>query len=111
MPTAMPPSQHPGLAPGRRDRRSFLKTVGRAGLAAAGAILLPSGRAGGVGRQPLVHPLEVRSENGILRTTITASPGPVQLGDYSFPGLLYNGAYLPPVLRPRLGDTMRITFR
>jgi suppressor of ftsI len=111
MPTAKPPPQRPGLAPGRRDRRSFLKTVGRAGLAAAGAILLPSGRAGGVGRQPLVHPLEIRSENGILRTTITASPGPVQLGDYSFPGLLYNGAYLPPVLRPRLGDTMRITFR
>jgi suppressor of ftsI len=28
-----------------------------------------------------------------------------------FSGLLYNGAYLPPLLRPRLGDTMRITFR
>jgi suppressor of ftsI len=106
-----------------RDRRSFLKAVGRTGLAAAsvmrpgavllgpGATLLQSGRADAAGREPLVQPLEIRSENGILRTTITAAPGRVQLGDFSFPGLLYNGAYLPPLLRPRLGDTMRITFR
>jgi FtsP/CotA-like multicopper oxidase with cupredoxin domain len=33
------------------------------------------------------------------------------LGDIVFDGSLYNGAYLPPLLRPRLGDTMRITFR
>ena len=111
MPTPKPPRQRRKLAAGHRDRRSFLKTVGRAGLAVAGAILLPSGRAGAGGRQPLIQPPEIRSENGVLRTTITAAPGPVQLGDYSFPGLLYEGAYLPPLLRPRLGDTMRITFR
>jgi len=34
----------------------------------------------------------------------------VQLGDYAFPGLLYNGAYMPPLLRARLGDTLRINF-
>jgi len=27
------------------------------------------------------------------------------------PGLLYNGSYVPPLLRVRVGDTMRITFR
>jgi FtsP/CotA-like multicopper oxidase with cupredoxin domain len=106
-----------------RDRRSFLKAIGHAGLAApfvlrsgalllgSGGTLLQSGRADAGAREPLVQPSEARSENGILRTTITAAPGRVQLGDFAFPGLLYNGAYLPPLLRPRLGDTMRITFR
>jgi FtsP/CotA-like multicopper oxidase with cupredoxin domain len=106
-----------------RDRRSFLKGAGRAGLAAAtllrsrsvlvgpAAALLRSGRADAGERRPLIQPAEIRSENGILKATITAAPGRVQLGDFAFPGLLYNGAYLPPLLRPRLGDTMRITFR
>lgn len=108
---------------GCHDRRSFLKTAGRAGLAAAsvmrpgamllgpGAALLQSGRADAGEREPLIQPPEIRSENGVLRTTITAAPGRVKLGDLSFPGFLYNGAYIPPLLRPRLGDTMRITFR
>jgi suppressor of ftsI len=105
-----------------RDRRSFLKTLGSAGLAAAsvlrpGAVLLAPGatllpvRANAQRGEPLVQPLEVRSENGVLRTTITAAPGQVRLGDVSFPGSLYNGAYLPPLLRPSIGDTMRITLR
>jgi suppressor of ftsI len=106
-----------------RDRRSFLKAVGHASLAAGtllrsravlvgpGAALLQSGRADAREQKPLIQPAEIRSENGILKATITAAPGRVQLGDFAFPGLLYNGAYLPLLLRPRLGDTMRITFR
>jgi suppressor of ftsI len=107
---------------GGRDRRSFLKVAGGAGITAAsvlrsgaalfpGAALLRPGRAtAGVG-EPLVQPAEIRSRNGVLATTITAAPGRVQLGDHAFPGFLYNGAYLPPLLRARLGDVMRITFR
>jgi FtsP/CotA-like multicopper oxidase with cupredoxin domain len=106
-----------------RDRRSFLKTAGRLGLGAVtllrsravligvGGALLQPGRAGAGEREPLIQPAEIRSENGILRATIVAAPGRVQLGDFAFPGLLYNGAYLPPLLRPRLGDTMQITFK
>jgi suppressor of ftsI len=96
--------------PGRWDRRRFLKTLGQAGLAAAAPALLRAGRATAEDRQPLIQPPEIRGENGVLTATITAAPGRVQLGDYAFPGFLYNGAYMPPVLRPRLGDTMRIAF-
>src|SRR4029453_12077887 len=122
MPTANPPPQRRNFAPGRRDRRSFLKTVGRAGLAAASVqasealVFGPgatreSGRAYAKGREPLIQPAEIRSDNGVLNATITAAPGRVQLGEYAFSGFLYNGVYLPPLLRSRLGDTMRITFR
>jgi suppressor of ftsI len=48
---------------------------------------------------------------GVLRATIAAAPGEVRLGDFAFAGCLYNGSYLPPRLRARLGDIMRITFR
>ena len=123
MPTANPPPQYRNFAPGRRDRRSFLKTVGRAGLAAAsvrasgallfgpGPTLLQSGRAYAKGRESLIQPTEIRGDNGVLNATITAATGRVQLGEYAFPGFLYNGVYLPPLLRSRLGDTMRVTFR
>ena len=114
-----PPRRY--LALGYHDRRSFLKTVGCAGLAAASvvppaALLTAIGaaqcRRGNAGtRQPLIQPREIRSESGVLRATLTAAPGRVRLGDIAFDGFLYNGAYLPPLLRPRLGDTMRITFR
>jgi len=108
------------LASGRHDRRSFLKSVGRTGFA---AIALPAGAFfGGTGegqsraddkrvRRPLLQPQEIRSENGVLRATIAAARGQVHLGDVVLDGYLYNGSYLPPLLRPRLGDTMRITFR
>jgi suppressor of ftsI len=112
-----------GLHTSMRNRRSFLKAAGRAGLAATtllrssapligpGAALLQAGRADAGEREPLSQPMEIRSANGVLKTTITAAPGRVRLGDFTLPGMLYNGAYLPPLLRPRLGDTMQITFR
>jgi suppressor of ftsI len=117
------PLQDRASAPGWQDRRSFLKAMGCAGLAAPyvlrssalllghGGTLLHTHRAYAGGREPLTQPPEIRSQNGVLNATITAAPGRVQLGEYAFPGFVYNGAYLPPLLRPRLGDTMRITFR
>jgi suppressor of ftsI len=61
--------------------------------------------------EELRQPSEIRSTGGVLEATITAAPGRVQLGPYAFPGLLYNGSYFPPLLRCRLGDTMRIAFK
>ena len=105
------------------DRRSLLKALGRAGAAlaapsvqrwsagaAGSAALLPS-VACAAASEALRQPAEIRSRNGVLDATITAAAGPVRLGDHAFPGFLYNGAYMPPVLRARVGDTMRITFR
>src|SRR6266849_6580595 len=88
-------------------RRSFLMA---AGLAAGAALLRPL-RAASTAHEPLIQPSEIRSQNGVLNAVLTAAPGRVQLGDYAFPGLLYNGSYVPPLLRVRVGDTMRITFR
>lgn len=111
--------------PEDHDRRSFLEAVGRAtkGIAAAyvlrsgakiavpGAALLHTGAAAAQTREPLVQPSTIRSQNGVLETALTAAPGRVQLGDLAFPGRLYNGSYLPPLLRARVGDTMRITLK
>ena len=103
------------------DRRSFLKAARRFGETAVAGSLLPLGlsmlgipahsQAKAPTPKPLVRPAEIRSANGILDATLTAARGPVRLGDHAFSGLLYNGAYVPPTLRARLGDTLRITFR
>jgi suppressor of ftsI len=103
------------------DRRSFLKAAGGWGKTAAVAGLLSPGLSllGSAGRaqakapapEPLIQPAEFRSANGVLEATITAAPGPVRFGDRAFSELLYNGAYVPPTLRARLGHTLRITLR
>jgi hypothetical protein len=59
----------------------------------------------------LVQPSEIRSQDGVLDTTLAAAAGMVQLGDVTFPGFLYNNSYLPPLLRARTGDVMRIAFK
>jgi suppressor of ftsI len=35
----------------------------------------------------------------------------VRLGEFEFPGFLYNGSYVAPLLRVRLGDVMRIRLQ
>jgi suppressor of ftsI len=106
----------------KTDRRSFLQAAGGfvGGTAAAGSslslgssILGPAGRslAKTVASEPLIRPPETRSVDGLLDTALTAACGPVRLGAHEFTGLVYNGAYVPPTLRVRLGDTLRITFR
>ena len=104
------------------NRRLFIKTASRfVGTAAVTGSLLTLGPSALSSRArsqpttptpvPLIQPPETSSVNGLLDTTIAAAPGQVQLGDRAFTGLVYNGAYVPPTLRARLGDTLRITFR
>jgi suppressor of ftsI len=104
-------------------RRAFLRAIGGAGLAAPavlrssamllgpGSALLQSGGAYAGRRELLTQPSEIRSQNGVLDATLTAAPGTVQLDDVTFPGFLYNNSYLPPLLRARTGDVMRIAFK
>jgi suppressor of ftsI len=103
-----------------RDRRSFLKSM--AGVAAAsawrpgvalfgaGATVLRSDRAAAE-RERLVQPMEIRSQGGILDTTLTAAPHRLQIGESELPGFFYNETYLPPLWRVRLGDIMRVRLR
>ena len=109
----MSPVPHPII-----DRRRLLtaaaglaKTTLAGSLLGAPALLARRSQAAPRAREPLRSPPEIHSENGVLTATLTAAPGRVELGQFAFPGLLYNGAYMPPLLRPKLGDTMRIRFR
>jgi len=91
------------LARGAAASRAFAPAVAALGL--SGSISAAPGAS-----ESLAPPPEIRSRNGVLETTITAAAGPVRMGDVSFPGFLYNEAYVPPVLRVRVGDTMLIAL-
>jgi suppressor of ftsI len=101
-----------------RDRRSFLKSM--AGVAAAswrpGAALFGAGAAvlrtdrAAAERERLVQPMEIRSQGGVFETTLTAAPHRLQIGETELPGFFYNGTYLPPLWRVRLGDVMRVAL-
>jgi FtsP/CotA-like multicopper oxidase with cupredoxin domain len=84
--------------------RKLLQTAPLLGLTALS-------RAAGQASEPLAAPPEIHSRDGVLETTLTAACGPVRLGGQEFAGMLYNGSYVPPLLRARLGDTLRIKFR
>jgi FtsP/CotA-like multicopper oxidase with cupredoxin domain len=105
-------------------RRALLASVGHAGRLFAASSLLSAGpgilapaapllpcRVYGQTGDLLVQPSEIRSQDGVLDTTLAAAAGMVQLGDVTFPGFLYNNSYLPPLLRARTGDVMRIAFK
>jgi len=104
------------------SRRSFLGGAATIGTAATTARMLGSAAALVGSRAELraapaatsttlIQPDAIRSERGVLKALITAAPGNVQLGEYTVPGLLYNGSYIPPMLRCRLGDTLQVTLK
>jgi FtsP/CotA-like multicopper oxidase with cupredoxin domain len=56
------------------------------------------------------HPSEYRSTDGVLTVTLEAGPQKVDLGPFSFDGLVYNGQFSGPLLRVKRGDLLRITL-
>ena len=102
-------------------RRSFLATAGQTltaanilrawpGLVAGAAPLWPVAAQGQTG-DALVQPTAIQSRKGVLETALAAAPGAVKLANLTLEGMLYNGSYLPPLLRVRTGDVLRIAFR
>ncbi|RJF96739.1 multicopper oxidase family protein [Noviherbaspirillum cavernae] len=88
-------------------------------LASAGAFALAGCGEGGNGgsavtaartENPVVetfrNPPELRSQNGELRTTLTVAPATVQLAGKSVTTTVYNGSWIPPVLRLRPGEQL-----
>ena len=50
----------------------------------------------------------IRSADGVLETTLTASTALITFAGKTFPSMVYNGRYLPPVLRVRRGDVLKL---
>src|SRR5919108_2028380 len=48
------------------------------------------------------------SSNGALEVTLTAQDGPITFGGQTWSAMLYNGVYLPPVLRLQPGDSLKL---
>src|SRR5438093_5370217 len=58
--------------------------------------------------EALRDPAVVASHNGVLELTLTAARGPVQVGGQRVIAEAYNGSYLPPTVRVRPGDVIRL---
>ena len=78
--------------------------------ASLAALLLTSCNSGGhsdpLVPETFVNPVELKSVNGALRTTFTVASAQVRLADRTVTTAVYNGSYVPPVLRLRPGDTL-----
>src|SRR5262249_18427149 len=56
------------------------------------------------------NPPMISSRDGQLDVELVAAPGTYTINGHQFQGMLYNGAYIPPVWRVRLGDSLTVTL-
>src|SRR5258705_11710634 len=106
-------------------RKSFLKLILlgvlftliallrlNAGNSTAGNANVQSENSGSAsGPETLVNPPEIKSSNGVLETTLTTGNAKVKIGDREVMSTVYNGIYVPPTLRVRPGDKLRLKLR
>jgi suppressor of ftsI len=59
-------------------------------------------------RRPFEAPVELQSENGMLRTAFTVEPTTFPVAGATIKGYAYQGQYIGPTLRVHPGDTVRI---
>jgi FtsP/CotA-like multicopper oxidase with cupredoxin domain len=83
---------------------AFLITLCAGVASGSGARVTASGDQGETFREPAV----VASRKGALSATLTAGESPVNIGNQRVSAAVYNGSYLPPTLRARPGDVMRL---
>jgi FtsP/CotA-like multicopper oxidase with cupredoxin domain len=57
------------------------------------------------------NPPMLSSRGGRLDVELVAAPGTYTIDGHQFQGMLYNGAYVPPVWRVRLGDSLTVALR
>jgi suppressor of ftsI len=83
-----------------------------AGLAIASVISGCGGGSSGKPPVPFANPPEIASADGVLSATLTVEPAVQTVGGQAvtFPAL-YNGLYMPPVLRVQPGDSIEIRLR
>jgi suppressor of ftsI len=58
----------------------------------------------------LPEPPVLRSVNGVLKMTLTAKPARVEVAGRTILTNVYNGLYIPPVLRLKRDDELRLKF-
>jgi FtsP/CotA-like multicopper oxidase with cupredoxin domain len=63
---------------------------------------------GGPDGAPLVAPPEVSSHDGLLSLTLPIAPGTVRIGGRTARTALFAGRFVPPTLRVRPGDRIRL---
>jgi FtsP/CotA-like multicopper oxidase with cupredoxin domain len=56
------------------------------------------------------NPPMLSSRDGRLDVALEAAPATYTIDGHQFQGMLYNGAYIPPVWRVRLGDSLKVTL-
>lgn len=56
------------------------------------------------------EPIEIDSQNGLLRATLTAEETRVTIGGRRFLARVYNGSFVGPTLRVRPGDHVELTL-
>jgi FtsP/CotA-like multicopper oxidase with cupredoxin domain len=79
--------------------------------ACAGVLALIIGGCGHDGpSETFTQPEEIRSVNGELRTTFTVSDTQVTIAGKSVRTTVYNGTYMPPLLRVKPGDTIYLNL-
>jgi FtsP/CotA-like multicopper oxidase with cupredoxin domain len=70
------------------------------------AVLLFGTASTSTGQTAYTDPPMVASHAGNLTIDLTAAPGSHTIQGHSYPGMFYNGAYVPPVWRVQPGDTL-----
>jgi suppressor of ftsI len=73
--------------------------------AAAGQVSRPADAASGFANPPMLS-----SHDGRLHIDLTAAPATYTIDGHQVQGMLYNGAYVPPVWRLRPGDSLTVTL-